>query len=260
MSDEMATVPGPECPAPACPGVAPQGYLCESSNSATALPLGKYRVVNNLWGLKNSTATGQQCFWSLCDNTTAVAWGTSWEWSGGNTSSVLSYTAAMLGWHWSQIGAETGLPVQVSENRNVTCTWSFALSLHKGVGHNVAYDIWLGTSAAPSNPSDEIMIWLSHVGVGPNGSAAGRPVIAGAGWTLYESDATSPPWHVHTFIRDDNVNCATLNITDFINYLVQNQGLDPSKYLVGIEAGPETLNGQGQLDTQYYSCNVAPPG
>ena len=98
------------------------------------------------------------------------------------------------------------------------------------------------------------MIWLSYIGVGPTGSAVSSPQIAGARWTLFEGEAGT--WKVHTFIRDTSVNCATLNIMDFANYLIQNGWMDSSKYLVGIEAGPETLNGQGQLDTQYYSCNV----
>jgi hypothetical protein len=254
VPDEITTVPGPECPAPACAGSEQQGYLCETSNHGTTMQLGKYRLMNNLWGLSRAGVSGQQCYWSLCDTGSAVSWGTSWEWSGGGVQQVVSYTAAILGWHWSPIGADTGLPVQLSENRSVTCTWSFALNLHRGVGHNVAYDIWVGAGPAPEQPSDEIMIWLSHVGVGPNGSSVAKPQLAGARWTLYEGQAGS--WQVHTFVRDDNVNCATMNIMDFANYLVQTQGLDSSKYLVGIEAGPETLDGLGELDTEYYSCDV----
>jgi hypothetical protein len=253
--DMETTVPGPECPAPACPpDAAPQGYLCETANHGTSMKLGKYTLMNNLWGLRSGTATGQQCFWGLCDTGSAIGWGTSWDWTGGSSSQILSYTAAMLGSHFSVPSADSGMPVPLSSTGSVTCTWSYSLTRQKGVAHNVAYDIWVGYAASPTSPTDEIMIWLTGSGVGPNGNPAGTVELAGALWAVFEGSTAG--WKIHSFVRGESVNCATLNILDFTNYLIKKQVLASDKDLLGIEAGPETLNGQGELATQYYSCNV----
>jgi xyloglucan-specific endo-beta-1,4-glucanase len=261
LPDVETTEPGANCPAAACPGAAQQGYVCEGTQNYTEIPLGKYRLLNNLWGIKQAAVTGQQCAWSLlCDTGSAVGWGTSWDWEGGNVRDVLSYTAAILGWHWSSVSPDTGLPVQLSSNRPVTCSWSFGLTRQQGVGYNVNYDLWVSPEATPTEstrPTDEIMIWLSHLGVGARGDGVGTVELAGARWSVYRYVATSTSeWNVYSFVRDDSVNCATLNLMDFFNHLIQTLSFDSSKYLIGIEAGPETLKGKGELRTEHYSCEV----
>jgi len=255
--EEMATVPGPGCPAPACPGAAPQGYLCEDANHGTTIQLGKYRVVNNLWGISRAGVTGQQCFWSLCGDTgTAIGWGTSWDWTGGSLSQVVSYTAAMRGWHFGSTTADSGLPVQVSANRNVTCTWSFALTRGKGAAYSVDYDLWVGATADATSPTDEIMIWLNYAGQSciSSGQAPQPADIAGTQWNVCQG--VNGSFNVYSFMRAGNTNCATFNLLDFFAFLIRQYSFDSSKYLIGIESGVETLTGKGQLDTQHYSCDI----
>jgi xyloglucan-specific endo-beta-1,4-glucanase len=253
VPEETTTVPGANCPAPACPGAAAPTPNCTSH---ATVPVSKYNVVNNLWGLNQAGVSGQQCVWSVCDSGTAIGWGTSWDWQANTTSVPLSYSAVMLGWHWSSIAPNSGLPVLLSDNRKVNCTWSYRFTQHRGIAFDIAYDLWVAPTATPNSgttPTDEIMIWLNHLGAGPIGMPVGTMDIAGARWTLFEGKNN---WQVHSFVRADNVNCATFNLMDFFNELIQKHGFDSSKYLIGIEAGPEIYVGTGELDSDYYSCDI----
>ncbi|GAA2129310.1 hypothetical protein [Streptomyces synnematoformans] len=53
-----------------------------------------------------------------------------------------SFVSSVLGWHWSDIGSDTGLPVRLSSGTPVHSVWDFQVSDNPGT-MNVAYDLWL---------------------------------------------------------------------------------------------------------------------
>jgi xyloglucan-specific endo-beta-1,4-glucanase len=242
-----------DCPAAACSDTAQLNQTCQNGG---LIQVGKYRILNNLWGISHSGIQGQQCAWNVCDTNSGIAWGTSYELLGGPASQVESYTAAILGWHFGGLTPDSGLPVQISANRNVSCTWSYRLRQDGPATQNVAYDLWLSPNEAPGSgaASDEIMIWLNRSSAGPIGTAKGIVHLEDSDWTLYQG--TNSSWNVYSFVRTSNAPCATLNLMAFLNHLVDNVGLDSAKYLVGIEAGSEVFIGKGQLDTDSYSCEI----
>lgn len=242
-----------DCPAAACADTAQQSRTCEHGG---LIQLGKYRLLNNLWGVARTGIAGEQCLWSVCDTGSEIAWGTSYDWKGGSTAQVESYTAVILGWHFGGLTPDSGLPVQISANRNVSCTWSYRLTQVGPATQNVAYDLWLSPSATPDSgaASDEVMIWLNRTGASPIGTQKEVVTLGGSTWTVYQGE--NPSWNVYSFVRTSNAPCATLNFKDFLNHLVANYGLDSAKYLVGIEAGTEVFVGEGQVDTDNYSCTI----
>jgi xyloglucan-specific endo-beta-1,4-glucanase len=243
------------CRAPVCANKEPQENACEHG---ARISLGKYWVNNNLWGVERTNIPGEQCIWSTCNTDAGIAWGTNYSWFGGPTSQVESYTAAILGWHFNTIDPASGLPVQLSENRSVACTWNYRLTPDVASSQNVAYDIWLSDTNSPTGatvPTDEVMIWLYHSGgASPIGGSAKETVEIGGGrWNLHEGSTGG--WRVHSFVRTSNAPCAELNLRDFFKVLVD-EGLSADKYLIGIEAGTEVFSGQGKLETDYYACDV----
>lgn len=242
-----------ECPAPACAETAQLSKTCDDGGM---IQLGKYRLLNNLWGVGRTGIAGEQCLWSTCNTGSGIAWGTDYSWLGGPAGQVESYTAVILGWHFGGLTADSGLPVQIASNRRVSCTWSYRLKQEGSAVQNVAYDLWLSPSATPGSgaASDEIMIWLNRTGAGPIGTAKEVVSLEGSDWTVFQG--TNSSWNVYSFVRTSNTPCATLNLSEFLNFLVSDYGLDGNKYLVGIEAGSEVFSAKGQLDTDLYSCDI----
>jgi hypothetical protein len=229
------------------------GNTCQSGWSAI---MGKYILNNNWWG--TTGATGQQCVWGTCQDGDVVGWVTNWNWTGG-TSSVLTYTSIVFGWQYGFQVQNTGLPIQVSTSKTINCGWDFALSQTSGA-YNVAYDIWLHTSAnPPSNggQSDEIMIWLNQAGNPyPAGSTyASNISLAGATWTLWEGNVG---WPVHSYVRTGNTSSAVMNVMAFMNDLVTRGRIPNTRYVTGVQAGIEVRSGSGggTLTTNGFYCRI----
>jgi hypothetical protein len=228
--------------------------LAEVCGAFETIDQGKYWLNNNLWG--QDSGSGSQCVHdSPPTQDGTIAWGTDWEWSGEGTS-VKSYVSAVLGWHWSDIGADTGLPVQLSSGTPVNSVWDFQVSDNPGT-MNVAYDLWLHTIDTPNwenDPTDEIMIWpYSAGGAGPIGEVVATAEIGGATWNVHQGNIG---WEVYSFVRTENTTSVELNLMDFLDYLTQNLGLDASKYLTSVQAGTEVFTGAGSLETSRYATDV----
>jgi hypothetical protein len=247
-----------------CTGVCSDG-TCKASECTANMPkkdtktakgdsitLGKYWLNNNWWGSDN--ATGSQSVWSTCSSGNTIGWGTEWNWSGGN--GVISYVSAVLGWHYGWKITNTGLPVQISAGKKISCGWTYKVTPGKII--NVSYDLFAHTQANPTGdekPSDEIMIWLYRAGgAAPIGTSKATVTIGGNSYELFQGTTT---WNVHSYVRTTNADTgATLNISDFIKDLTDNRGFAKSKYLTSIQAGTEVFQGSGSLNTDQYTCTI----
>ena len=251
----------------ACTGVC-SGGSCQESTCKANMPqqgktstagasindLGRYWINNNQWGASGSSGT--QSIWSTCSSGNTIGWGTEWNWS-GSAGQVKSYASSVLGWHWGWKASNTGLPVQLSANKNITCGWTYRVQ--PGQTINVSYDLFAHTKSNPNSeedPSDEIMIWLYRSGgAAPIGGKVASVNIAGTAWDLHQG--SNGRWQVHSFVRSSNADTgATLNLMDFLGDLTANRGLSKSKYLTSIQSGTEVFLGSGRLDTDQYYCTI----
>lgn len=220
------------------------------------ISMGKYYLLNNLWGA--NTGAGEQCIWDVGSNSSSIEWSTKWNWSG--QFQVKSYDSVVLGWHWQKPTTSylTGLPLQLSSNQPVQTVWSYTINqIGPNTTFNIAYDLWLHTIPNPTwdAPSDEVMLWLYEQGnIHPVGSPVATVNLDGTSWTLWEGSGS---WRVHTFVRSTTTTTGqSVNLNDFLQYLVANRGLSSNNYLTGVEAGSEVWLGSAELDTGSYSTDV----
>ncbi len=244
---------GGACQTSACTaGMPHQGETC---TAYAAIDAGKYWINNNVWGADG--ASGSQCIWSTCISGNTIGWGTRYSWSGA-ANQVKSYASAVLGWHWGwQVpSANTGLPVQLSAGRAITCAWTYQVP--SSGTFNVAYDLWAHDRNNPGtndDPTDEIMIWLYRGGgAGAIGTQQATATLAGTSWELYRGN--NGHWNVYSYVRAANTSSATLNLGEFLADLVGRGWMSGSKYLSSIEAGTEVFLGSGEIDTDQYYCTI----
>ena len=161
-----------------------------------------------------------------------------------------------MGWHWGWEQTNTGLPFQLSENRNVTCGWTYSVSASGTF--NVAIDMF--TSPDPEgagDPTEEIMVLLRDVegSGGGLGSQVADTNIAGTDWSLWSG--TNNVWNVYQFIRaTPSATGETLNLMEFLNDVVDRGLVPDSKYLLSVEAGSEVFDGSGTIDTSSFYCTI----
>jgi hypothetical protein len=241
------------CQASTCTADMPQQN--KTSTSGASIVLGKYWLNNNLWGA--SGASGTQSLWSTCSSGNTIGWGTEWTNWTGSAGQVKSYDSAVLGWHWGWKVSGTGLPVQLSANKTITCGWTYRVQAGQAI--DVAYDLFAHGTANPGSnddPTDEIMIWLYRSGgAAPIGGTIATVNIAGTSWELHQGKNNR--WNVYSFVRSSNADTgATLSLSDFLKELTANRGLATSKYLTSVQAGAEVFLGSGRLDTDQYYCTI----
>jgi hypothetical protein len=197
-----------------------------------------------------------QCIFTTCQTGDLVGWGTDWSWSGGNPNGVKTYSSIVFGWHWGWKVSNTGLPLQLSANRNIQCGWDFQVDA-TGV-FNVAYDIFTHTIPNPGtndDPADEIMIWLHRTGgPAPIGAREATVTLGGATWDLHRG--ANDVWNVFSFVRTSNAATSVLNIMDFMRDLVTRGWMQNTKYVSSVQAGSEIFNGSGSVTTRGFYCRI----
>lgn len=123
---------------------------------------------------------------------------------------------------------------------------------------DVSYDMF--TSYSPGGSSAyEIMIWLGALGGAGPISHTGLPIttvtIAGISWDLFEgpNGATT----VFSFVAHGEQNSFNADLLDFLQFLIQSQGLPSTQYLNGIGAGTEPFDGSNaQFTTGEYVITI----
>lgn len=248
---------GGQCSAGACaPSAcgAASAKVTEACARGDVIAVGKYRVFNNWWGADG--ANGSQCIWDTCTSGNTVGWGTEWQWGGGSPFQVKSFDAIVLGWHWGWGEVYTGLPIQLSEKRDVECKWTY--KVNASGTFNVAFDMF--TSDDPmgaGNPTEEIMVLLRDVegSQGGLGNKVADVTFGGTSYGLWKG--TNNVWDVYQFVRTTpSPTGDTLDMKAFLDDLVTRKLVPGDRHLLSIEAGSEVFDGQGRIDTSEFYCTI----
>lgn len=132
-------------------------------------------------------------------------------------------------------------------SRLLTHTSSYSGS---GIVADVSYDLFTSSTSTGSNEY-EIMVWLAALGgAGPisaTGSAVATPTIGGVQWKLFsgKNGATT----VYSFVAVTQQTSFSGDLRSFFTYLISNEGMPSSQYLLSAGAGTEPFVGSGAVMT-----------
>jgi cellulose 1,4-beta-cellobiosidase len=224
--------------------------LCQSQTAAVSG--GVYTVQNNEWGSSApecSTTDGNADFTvanSSISNATNGAPG--------------GYPSIYQGCHWGNCtsGGLSGNPVQASAitTGKVTTSWS---TTQPGTGaYDVAYDIWFNQTPTTSGQPNgtELMIWLNHNGpVQPFGSqVATGTTIGGRGYNVWFG---TQGWNTVSYtMTTPTTSVSNLDLAALVQDAISRGYIQPSWWLIDIEAGFELWQGGAGLATNSFSVNV----
>ncbi|KAK0459104.1 endocellulase [Desarmillaria tabescens] len=211
---------------------------------------GQYSLCQNLWGARSGVGSQTSTLISTSGNN--ISWSTTWNWQ-NNPNNVKSYANVL---------SATSKGKQLASITTAPTIWDWSyMSESSGIRADVSYDIWFG--AAPSGTpastasSYEIMIWLSGVGgIQPVGSQIATNVnVAGHSWNVWRGPNAN--WQVISFVSPTEIHNFNVDLKDFFNYLVAQQGVSSSQYVQAIQAGTEPFTGNAQLMTTSYSVSLS---
>lgn len=119
--------------------------------------------------------------------------------------------------------------------------------------------MFLSTVASGGTDSYEVMVWLAAIGGAGPISSTGSPIatvtVGGVSFNLYSGPNGSMT--VFSFVATSEVTSFSADLKDFFTYLISNQGVSSSLYLVSIGAGTEPFTGSNAVfTTSAYSVAV----
>ena len=211
------------------------------------IPAGDYMIQANEW---NSTA--QQCI--------TYSGGTAWTVSTANFNlsggAPATYPSIYKGCHWGLCTGNSGLPIQMSKLGSAVTSWS--TTQPASGAYDVAYDIWFNSTPTTTGQPDgtEVMIWInSRGGVQPFGSQTGTTNVDGMNWNVWTGRQTS--WNIISYVLNPGAtSVSNLDLKALFQDAVARGSINPSNYLLDVEAGFEIWQGGQGLGTTSFSVTA----
>ncbi|KAG6918564.1 hypothetical protein DXG01_013363 [Tephrocybe rancida] len=203
---------------------------------------GRFVLENNLWG-QSSATSGSQSSQVTSTNGNSVAWHTTYTWAGD-----------------ANLDLRVGVGKSLASIQSIPSAWSWTYSsASSGLVADVSYDLWLsansGSTGASSSSTFEVMVWLStRGGAGPAGSQIGTASVNGVTWKLFKGTVST--WTVFSFVAPTEITNFNSDLKPFFNFLISNQGVPSSQFLVQAQAGTEPFIGSATLTTTSYSIAI----
>ena len=123
---------------------------------------------------------------------------------------------------------------------------------------NVAYDAFLASNCpvGGAGAKFEVMLWLAQLGGQvPIGDVKSSATIGGSLWYLYAGENTSTGSTVYSFVAAAQILDFSADLMLFMNYLVQNYGVDATLNLTPFQAGNEVSQGSATVTTSEFSIS-----
>jgi len=229
----------------AVPAAQADTSTCSGTGTIAA---GAYEIQANEWN-----SSSQQCI--------TYTSGTAWTVSTANfnlatNGAPATYPSIFKGCHWGLCTANSGLPIQMSNLGSAVSSWS--TTQPSSGAYDVAYDIWFNSTPTTSGQPDgtEVMIWLnSRGGVQPFGSQTGTSSAAGLNWNVWTGQQSS--WKIISYVLNPGAtSVSNLDLKSLFQDAVSRGSINPSNYLIDVEAGFEIWQGGQGLGTNSFSVSA----
>jgi hypothetical protein len=222
---------------------------------------GGYVLNNNVWNRRAASRDSyQKVFSEEIDGKPAIGW--QWKWS---ANSVVAYPEVVYGDKpWDEpLGLVTsGLPFKAGSKQ---VTANFDINLRATGTYNMAFSMW-----AISNPAEpkksithEIMIWNVKKGMSVSADRMKSLVVNGVTFDAYTSanwgDASgvhSNKWRFTAFVARTPILKGPLDISAFLDYMLEHKILTTEHYITSIELGNEVMRGSGITEIKDYSIDI----
>ena len=210
---------------------------------------GDYLIENNVWG-QGEINDYSQCIFTTNDS--SFGWNWTWPDIGYN---VKAYPEIIFGKKpWSTTSTTYELPMKISMVE--TFEVNFDLTIEASGNYNLAFEFWV-TEDSTSNQeqiTNEVMIWTTNSQLQPAGEQIAVFFSDGYYYDLFRAEFND--WIYYAFVSQTDQQEGTLNVHNFINYMVATGYLNPNEYLASFELGNEIVNGSGQTNIRQYSISV----
>jgi len=220
-----------------------------SCNGWSQETLGPYIIENNIWG-QGSINNYTQCIYITEDS----SFGWNWDWPNQGYN-VKAYPEVIYGKKpWSTQSTHPSLPLKIGDVESFVV--DFNLTMSGSGSYNLAFEFWV-TSDSMSMEDEittEVMIWTDQNIIEPAGTQIAIPFFDGYYYNLYQEIFDG--WTYFAFVSDTPQHQGTLNVYNFLSYMVALGLLDQDEYIGSFEMGNEVVYGTGSTDIHEFSVSI----
>ena len=212
-------------------------------------PYGDYLIENNVWG-QGTINEFSQCIFTTNDS----SFGWTWDWPDVGYN-VKAYPEIIFGKKpWSANSTTNELPLKIGNVE--TFEVNFDLNIEASGNYNLAFEFWVIEDSISNQDqiTNEVMIWTTNSLLQPAGEQIAVFFSDGYYYDLFRAEFND--WIYYAFVSQTDQQEGTLNVHNFINYMVATGYLNPNEYLASFELGNEIVNGSGQTNIRQYSISV----
>jgi hypothetical protein len=177
-----------------------------------------------------------------------------------------AYPSIYQGCHWGLCSSSSSLPLTVNGIASASTSWSTTQPnpAPSTDAWDVAYDLWFNRNPTTNTRPDgaELMVWLNHHPIGaspqPNGSPVDTVTINAITYQVWYRADVSPPYIAYEMTQG-TASVSNLDLLAIINDATFNRHyIDPSWYLISVEAGFELWHGGAGLATNSFFFSATP--
>ena len=212
-------------------------------------PYGDYLIENNVWG-QGTINEFSQCIFTTNDS----SFGWTWDWPDVGYN-VKAYPEIIFGKKpWSANSTTNELPLKIGNVE--TFEVNFDLNIEASGNYNLAFEFWVIEDSISNQDqiTNEVMIWTTNSLLQPAGEQIAVFFSDGYYYDLFRAEFND--WIYYAFVSQTDQQEGTLNVHNFINYMVATGYLNPNEYMASFELGNEIVSGSGQTNIQQYSISV----
>lgn len=224
---------------------------------------GEFELHNNVWGKEHIAGYKQCIFRSGAANKHFTQMGWNWDWP-VKSESVKAYPSLLFGRKpWHSYSTTTRLPVKIDNLKHLKVT--FDITSRASGSLNMLLESWITSKkyAGPNQRKGELAIHLyQHNVPGEAGEYIETVNLSGFSFRFYlEKHMTVPgddySWPYFAFVHPGKpILHATLDIRQFVDYLLEHHYINRSQYLATVELGNEIYHGNGKTVIKDFSINT----
>ncbi len=241
----------------------PSGTVKQISSQDWAriiIPASNCSLINNVRN-KGSAGSGfdQQIFTETMDGNSVFGW--RWHAPWHLIPRVVSQPQVVCGDKpWDEpLHLNPQFPFRAGSKK---LTVKFNTRLNATGTYNMAFSLWAVSSlpASRSVITHEIMIWTANSSQSPGGTKRNVLIVDGSVYDVYaeenhadNSGQNSNHWMYVAFVPRTPLLNGSLDISSFIDYLLQKQMITDRHYLTSLEFGNEVSEGIGIVEVRDFS-------
>jgi len=233
-------------------------YAVALTKDWNEIDLGDFAIQNGPWG-KGTIAKYRQMIFKT-QFSSIVPFGWKWEWPRERTDDVKTYQNLSYGWNpWRDTRTNSILPVKIGTIEELRVDYDAEVNATSK--YNLSFDLWITerpgiTPQKELNVSREFMVWVDRKGaefdpywyvgvVNIGGEEYDFFRIQGLKGTLSQRDFM-------VFLKKKPMLEGSIDIEDFLAYLLGKKYLTEDEYLANIDFGNEVWYGQGETTINRF--------